>query len=50
MKTRQIGVKQIFAGLGAIYLMFFVGYLVYAGVKSTRPTGPSELLQATRSL
>ncbi len=36
-------VKYILAGLGAVYLVLFVGYLVYAGVKAAEPGGPSEL-------
>ncbi len=36
-------VKYVLAGIGAVYLVLFVGYLVYAGVTRTRPTGPSEL-------
>jgi len=43
MKTRKIGVKQVFAALGAIYLVLFLGYLVWAGAKGMRPAGPSDL-------
>lgn len=39
-KTR---VKYALAGLGAFYLLLFVSYLVYAGVKKSGPSGPSEL-------
>ncbi len=36
-------VKYALAAIGAVYLVLFVGYLVYAGVKPERPKGPSEL-------
>ncbi len=43
MKTKKIGIKQVLAGLGVVYLVLFVGYLAYMGLKNTRPSGPSEL-------
>ncbi|MBX7258210.1 MAG: hypothetical protein K1Y02_17745 [Candidatus Hydrogenedentes bacterium] len=37
-------VKYALAGIGAVYAVLFVGYLVYAGVTSaTKQSGPSEL-------
>mgnify|MGYP000983032005 CR=1 FL=1 len=39
-KTR---VKYALAGAGALYVVLFVGYLVYAGTRSSAPVGPSEL-------
>ncbi len=40
-KTR---VKYAVAGAGAVYIILFVGYLVYAGTRPTAPQGgPSEL-------
>lgn len=36
-------VKYGLAGLGAVYLVVFAGYLVYAGLKPSPPKGPSEL-------
>ncbi len=39
-KTR---LKYALAGAGAVYILLFVGYLVYAGTRSAAPQGPSEL-------
>jgi hypothetical protein len=39
-KTR---VKYALAGAGAVYIILFVGYLVYAGTVTATPQGPSEL-------
>jgi Spy/CpxP family protein refolding chaperone len=36
-------VKYTLAGVGAVYILLFIGYLVYAGVMRTAPQGPSEL-------
>jgi Spy/CpxP family protein refolding chaperone len=36
-------VKYALAGAGALYLVLFFGYLVYAGTRPATPTGPSEL-------
>ena len=36
-------VKYTLAGFGAVYLILFVAYLVYAGAKQTGQSGPSEL-------
>jgi Spy/CpxP family protein refolding chaperone len=35
--------KYVLAGMGAVYAILFVGYLIYAGVTQTAPQGPSEL-------
>jgi hypothetical protein len=42
-ETTKKYVKYVFAGIGVVYLVLFVGYLVYAGVKRSQPRGPSEL-------
>ena len=39
-KTR---VQYSLAGMGVVYLILFVGYLVYAGTKQPTQSGPSEL-------
>lgn len=39
-KTR---LKYALAGAGALYIILFVGYLVYAGTRTATPQGPSEL-------
>ncbi len=39
-KTR---LKYALAGAGALYILLFVGYLVYAGTRPSAPAGPSEL-------
>ena len=39
-KTR---LKYALAGAGTLYVVLFVGYLVYAGTRPTTPSGPSEL-------
>jgi len=39
-KTR---VKYFLAGAGVLYILLFVGYLVYAGTSASAPAGPSEL-------
>jgi hypothetical protein len=39
-KTR---VKYVFAGIGAVYLVLMVGYLVYRGVTPGQKQGPSDL-------
>lgn len=36
-------VKYVLAGIGAVYAIVFVGYLVYAGLNRKGPGGPSEL-------
>jgi hypothetical protein len=36
-------VKYTLAGIGVIYIILGVGYLVYAGTRPTVPDGPSEL-------
>ncbi|MDQ1256824.1 MAG: hypothetical protein QG656_1424, partial [Candidatus Hydrogenedentes bacterium] len=35
--------KYVLAGIGALYAVGFVAYVVYAGVTKKGPTGPSEL-------
>jgi hypothetical protein len=36
-------VKYVLAGIGAVYAVLLVAYLVYAGVTQMAPQGPSEL-------
>jgi len=40
---KKAPVKYALAGVGAVYLLLFVAYLVYAGVERMKPRGPSEL-------
>ena len=35
--------KYALAGAGAVYIILFIGYLVYAGTGTSTPRGPSEL-------
>ncbi len=41
-KTRK-GIKYALAALGAVYIVLFVGYLLYAAIQEKPPAGPSEL-------
>ena len=36
-------VQYAFAAIGAVYLIYFLGYLVKAAVQYAKPTGPSEM-------
>jgi Spy/CpxP family protein refolding chaperone len=40
---KRLWIKYVFAGIGAVYLVLFAAYILYAAMREKAPTGPSEL-------